>query len=509
MSAVVIGGVVVVIVVLLLIMMMRGGDSTEESVAPAPTQGAQEYKADEVPQPPVADDAPSLEEEEPVVEQEVPENAPAVEDPTKIDGCVGWFTGESFDEDEQVWKDKSGKGNNCTEIRGAIFKTEDSQGRAYIQGSKEDGLRFPKACMTNNKKHTFFSVARYARGADSTNQRIFDGVDSNYLVGFHGYGPCEGIFGSAHREGNGWIGHWECAVHNKDNDGNFNWILHTDQKSVIRVNGARKTSLTTLGERRTSQMTINDGQARPWGQTSEWQVGECIFYDRELNEDEIEKVELMLHKKWRIPRRIRQQQWMHHNPWSRYWNDGTGGFTNQEAFKSLNRFGNHCGDKGMQYYAGRFIQHHYYDNTSNTWKPNGNWGFDGGCLSNAATGAGAKKSTQWTSTDDSRSWQDRLSKAMNIDCGKNGLQNFEFELTPDGSQVRVNYQCSADKLNALACSKKFQVANQDGIEAIDFPSSTHAVGVDCGLGATNKLQWTKDASGRWGYEVTCCPLEDV
>ena len=510
MSAAVIGGVVLLIVVVLVFLLMGKGEE-DATVVPAPTQSqATEYKADEVPKPEVGgENVPELEEEEPTVEVEVPADEVLLDDPTKIEGCVGWFTGESFDEDNQVWKDKSGKGHDCTEILGAIFKTEDDKNRTYIQGSKEDGLKFPKECMTNNKKHTFFSVAKYISNNADDNHRIFDGVDANYLVGFHHYGPCHGIYGSAHRDGNGWIGHWECAVNNMDQNGNFNWILHTDQKSLLRVNGARKTSLTSLGEQRTSQMTINWGMGRGWGQTSKWAVGECIFYNRELSEEEMTKVELMLHKKWGIPRRVRAPQWMHNNPWSRYWNDTTNAFTNEYAFKTLSRFGNHCGDTGLNS-ASRIVQHHYYDSSSNTWKPNGNWGIDGGCISNASAGAGAQKKTQWVSTADTTSWQDRLSKALSIDCGKNGLQNWDFELTPDKSQIRVNYQCSSDQLDTPSCTKTFRVAQQNGIEGIDIATSLHDVTGGCdGLKATNKLKWTKDADGRWGYEATCCAIADV
>ena len=508
----IIGGVVVFLIILVAVFMMRAGG--DEAVA-APTSAMEEVEynpetaSESVPVPPVGEeDAPALEEEEQVVEVEVPADAPSVADPTSIDGCVGWFTGESFDDENQVWKDLSGKGNDCTEILGTIFKTDDSKGNLYIQGSKDDGLKFPKECMTKNKKHTFFSVARYTslENADN-NHRIFDGVDANYLVGFHHYGPCHGVVGTGHRDGNGWVGHWECAVHHKTDDGNPAWVLHTDQKSVVYTNGSRKTSLTSLGEQRTSQMTINWGMGRGWGQASNWSVGECIFFDRELNVQEIEKVELMLHKKWKIPRRVRVHQWMHHNIWARY-ADNTGAFTNQGVMQKLGRFGVHCGDTGVNY-ASRFVQHHYYDDASQQWRPNGNWGIDGGCIPNASSGAGAKKKTQWVSTAESTSWQDRLSKALDIDCGKNGIQNWDFEVNPDGSQFRVNYQCSADKLNAQTCQTMFAVGAGDGQENMTMPDGLHHTQGACwNYNATSALKWKKNSEGKWGYETKCCALED-
>jgi hypothetical protein len=467
----VVGGVVVLCIILIAVLMMMGGEKS--SPAPAPASSSQgTYDPD----------------------------APSVEDPTSIEGCVGWFTGDSFDEDEQVWKDKSGKGNDCTETRGTIFKTNDSNGVTFIQGTKEDGLKFPKECMTKQKKHTFISVARYTSLADANdNHRIFDGVDSNYLTGFHAYGPCHGIAGSAHREGTGWIGHWECVVHHHRNpDGNPAWILHTDQKSKLWVNGALKTGNTWLSEQRTSQMTINYGLAGGWGQYSNWSVGECIFYDRELSDDEIEKVELMLHKKWKIPRRIQSPVWIHNNVWSRWWKPN---WTNQDALKSLGRFGVNCGDKGLNDNT-RFIMHGGISHA------NGNWGNDGGCRVNAASGPGAKKSSPWTDTADHTSWQARLQKAFDIDCGKQGLQNWEFEVNPDGSQIRVNYQCSADKLNTQACQKNFNVGQNNGAENVAMPHGLHSIQAACHPGmVTNKVNWTK-INDRWGYESTCCPMED-
>jgi len=505
----IIGGVVVLIIILVAVMMMGGGSSSVDASAPS-TDTLNEYNpeaaSEEVPTANVGDeDVPELEEEEPVQEVEVSEDTPSVEDPTSIEGCVGWFTGESFDDDEQVWKDLSGKGNDCTEIRGEIFKTDDSKGNYYIQGGKEDGLKFPKACMTNTKKHTFFSVAKYARQQEDTsartNERIFDGVDANYLVGFHGYSPCSGVYGTGHRDGNGWIGHWECSVYNKDK-----WVLHTDQKSLVRVNGALKTGNTTKAEKRTSQMTINDGMGRGWGQSSEWQVGECIFYDRELNDEEMTKVELMLHKKWGIPRRVRTQQWVHNNVWDRYWQDATGGFTNKDAFDTVNRFGVTCGDTGTSYMGLRFVQHHYYDATEEKWKPNGNWGNDGGCLVNSVSGAGAEKKTQWTSLEENRSWQERLSSAFDIDCGRNGLQNWEFELSPNKDQMRTRYRCTKDQLNKNACTNDFRPVNGDN--SLDMPSALHNVLGGCHNGqAINKLSFEEN-DGKWGYMATCCPLED-
>jgi hypothetical protein len=505
----IVGGVIVLILIIVAVVMMGGGDSS--APAPGPMTPEEEYNPDtaaqEVPQPPVGEeDAPALEEEPEVVEKEVPQDAPSVDDPTAIDGCVGWFTGDSFNEDEQVWKDKSGKGNDCTEILGTIFKTDDSNGNMFIQGTKEDGLKFPKECMTRNKKHTFISVARFT-SFDSTegNQRIFDGIDANYLVGFHAYGPCHGIVGTGHRAGNGWVGHWECAVHHKNADGTPSWVLHTDQKSKMWANGARKTGKTNLGEQRTSQMTINWGMGRGWGQASNWSVGECIFYDRELSADEIEKVELMLHKKWKIPRRVQSGVWVHNNTWSRYHKDD--GWNNQDAIKTLGRFGVDCGDKGLNDNS-RFVLHHYWNADQNKWLPNGNWGVDGGCQVNTASGPGAKKKTQWTSTEERDSWQTRLSKALDIDCGRNGLQNWEFELNPDGSQFRVQYQCSADRLATQACMKRFNVAQGDGREDMTMPDSTHGIQAACLSGTvTNKLKWTQ-VDGKWGYESTCCPVED-
>jgi len=506
----VVGGVVVLCIILIAVLVMMSGDSKSPAPAPSPSDNSYDPQtaSQEPPQPEVGEeeDSPPLEEEPETQEVEVPEDAPSVDDPTSISGCVGWFTGESFDEDEQIWKDKSGKGNDVTDVKGNIFKTEDHHGNQFIQGTKEDGLKFPTECMSKQKKHTFISVARYTSLANADdNHRIFDGIDANYLVGFHGYTPCTGVVGTGHRWGNGWIGHWECAHHFVDTEGNPKWLLHSDQKSKMWINGALKTGNTTLGEQRTSQMTINDGMGVGWGQASNWSVGECIFYDRELDVDELEKVELMLHKKWKIMRRQLVPVWSHNSVWSRWYKDG---YTNQDMLKSLNRFGVICGDKAINDNS-RFVSHHYYNNNSGAWELNGNWGSDGGCIQNAASGPGAKKKTQWTNTADSAgSWQARIQKAMQIDCGKNGLQNWEFELNPDGSQIRVNYQCSADKLATQACQKVHREMRHGGTETVGMADSVHAVQAACNPGTvTNKLGFEK-IDNKWGWSSTCCPMED-
>lgn len=64
--------------------------------------------------------------------EEVPEDEPDI-DPKSIKSLVGYYTGESWDEDNNVWKDISGKNNHATEILGTPEVIEED-GMKYVLG---------------------------------------------------------------------------------------------------------------------------------------------------------------------------------------------------------------------------------------------------------------------------------------------------------------------------------------------------------------------------------------
>lgn len=192
--------------------------------------------------------------------------------PKEISGLSGRYVTSSVQSDK--WNDISGKGNDCTEVRGSLKNTF-----SYVYGGIEDGFKIPKATMGPDNKYTIFYVARY-NGWDR--RRIFDGVDNNWLSGFHNHST-----GVAHRNGGeGWMAH----------RGNFNsnaqgWIQCTDQRVLFRTNGRDMKNRTDDDTKlSTSQITVNFGQFSTT-ESSDWAVKEIIIYNRELTLDEVFKVE--------------------------------------------------------------------------------------------------------------------------------------------------------------------------------------------------------------------------
>ena len=96
------------------------------------------------------------------VEEPVGENEPSVDDPKKIQGLIGWYTGESWDEENEVWKDLSDAGNDATEVRGSIIvdSSNFTNNNKYLMGGTDAGIRFPQECMTTGRKYTMITVAR-------------------------------------------------------------------------------------------------------------------------------------------------------------------------------------------------------------------------------------------------------------------------------------------------------------------------------------------------------------
>ena len=185
-------------------------------------------------------------------------------------GLIGWYKGEAWN--GTSWPDLSGNGNNCTEIKGTI----NSSGR-FMYGTKSDGVRFPTAILPST--YTLFHVAMY-NGANR--ERIFDGVDTNWLSGFW-----RGKTGVTYH-GN-WLTQLSTTAFPFSNV-----LVSTDQKALYRANGTNLTinSLTYSSDR----LSINWGyySSPPYTENSDWAVFEVIVYNRELSLSEIESVESYL-----------------------------------------------------------------------------------------------------------------------------------------------------------------------------------------------------------------------
>ena len=151
----------------------------------------------------------------------------------------------------------------------------------FLYGTTTDGLRFPTSVMDTSSDYTLFHVARYYKPSGTpTRNRIFDGVTSNWLSGFHG-----GKSGVAHHDG--WL------TQTTDIHGD-NWLISTDQKDLYRSNGIDRT---ISGSGSTSrQLSINYGHYT--GELSDWAVAEVIVYDRELSMNEYLSIESYLMSKY-------------------------------------------------------------------------------------------------------------------------------------------------------------------------------------------------------------------
>lgn len=188
-----------------------------------------------------------------------------------IGGLVGFYTGDSWYAPGNMWIDLSGMNNHVTETRGTISNPglqHMSNSKKAISGNTSSGLRFPQPILPGT--YTLFYIAKYDGG---TRQRIFNGVNQNWLSGFWG-----GRSGVAYH--NNWVS-WQNDLH-----GN-NWVLGTDQNNLFRSN---KQNRTTGGPGGPSfdRISINWGV---FGEYSDWSVACVVVYNRTLTIGEITQVE--------------------------------------------------------------------------------------------------------------------------------------------------------------------------------------------------------------------------
>jgi len=253
MSVVLIGGGIFMLLIILIgiAVFMNKGGSAEAAPAPAPAEDTEPPTAIEESQEmkilagTVAEAEEPVPEEKEVVKEEVPEETPSVGGPKEISGLVGWYDADSWDKKGNKWKDKSGKDNHVTEIKGEPDVDTENDIK-FLFGGKKVGMRFPQGVFMNGKKYTMFHVSKYN---GENKGRIFDGINENFLSGFWA-GRTGGV---AHRGGSGWITH-------RDSEKDDGWVLSTDMKNVYRKNGLRRSGLTNQRAVLPSRMTINYGR---------------------------------------------------------------------------------------------------------------------------------------------------------------------------------------------------------------------------------------------------------
>lgn len=410
------------------------------------------------------------------VEEPVDENEPSIDDPKKIQGLVGWFTGDSWDEENEIWKDLSDAGNDATDVKGSIITdvSNFSNNNKYLIGGVDAGIRFPQECMSTGRKYTMITVARYN---GSTRHRIFDGVGGNFFSGFY-----SGWTGGARRDGSYWIA-W--AGHQSDHDKESQkFIVHTDMKTLLRRNGIRRSGSTNHRGQIPRQMSINHGQS---GEKSDWAVAEVMFFRGELPASEYKKIETYLFKKYMISREIRPK--VHTaNAWARE-PDGVA------------NTGHICGDEGML--NATFLARHR--DRGGVGDANGNFDFRGDCIQ-AMDGGIEDKQGQVVSTEEGE-WWDQYTKLINMDCKDKAISGYEFNSVGDKG-IRTKFSCHNAALNKQSCYTKETSLGQKGSGNLFDTIDRASIACDSPAQAVTKIEMV-DEDGQLKYKYRCCNLEDL
>jgi hypothetical protein len=196
--------------------------------------------------------------------------------PPVTSGMVGLYYGDNFTAGSQ-WTDLSGSGNHVTLLTGTpVNSSVTLNGYKALSGGTADGLRWSASILPST--YTLFHIAKY-NGA--TTARIFDGVASNWLSGFH-----------SGRAGVAYHMNWITAETNLHAS---NWVLSTDQNSLYRSNGVDRT-IAAPGTPSNNQLSLNWGY---WsGERSIWAVACVIIYNRTLTTSEIAQVECWLNRRY-------------------------------------------------------------------------------------------------------------------------------------------------------------------------------------------------------------------
>jgi alpha-tubulin suppressor-like RCC1 family protein len=193
--------------------------------------------------------------------------------PPITEGLIAHYNADSWTGTR--WTDLSGVGNHVTEIGGTISVARPAGPPAYIRGATTASMRFPAGILPS-AEYTLFFVARYNGAARG---RIFQGVNTNWLSGFHG-----GRAGVAHHgDSCRWI---TSAI---DMHG-YEWVIGTDRSSSFRSNGADRTTSTTCAA--SDRLAINTG-SHP-SETSDFAVQSVLVYNRTLTDADVTKVEAWL-----------------------------------------------------------------------------------------------------------------------------------------------------------------------------------------------------------------------
>jgi hypothetical protein len=195
-----------------------------------------------------------------------------------------------------TWTDQSGNGYHAT-ISGGVTVGASSinlKNNVVIKGTTSSYITFPifsnhgypNSGFTYTNKYTLFIVTRYT----GTNARILTDYNTNWLTSHWGGNP-----GVAHH--NGWL---TALPNNANNFAATDWVLFTDQNSLLRSNTIDVTNAAPGAASGFSQLVINHPSGAWSGEKSSFEIAELIVYPRTLNSQEINFVETYLINKYGV-----------------------------------------------------------------------------------------------------------------------------------------------------------------------------------------------------------------
>jgi len=194
-------------------------------------------------------------------------------------GLIAHYSADSWTGSQ--WFDLSGTGNHVTEVGGSSIAVARPVGApAYIYGASTAWMKFPEGILPS-ANYTLFYVARYNGAAK---QRIFQGLTSNWLSGFHNSDFLK-------------IG---VAFHGSDSscrwitpttsDSSDNWVLGSDRSNSFRSNGRERagTNNCVAFER----LVVNTGANGV--EVSDFAIQSVLVYNVKLSDADVQRVEAWL-----------------------------------------------------------------------------------------------------------------------------------------------------------------------------------------------------------------------
>jgi hypothetical protein len=170
----------------------------------------------------------------------------------------------------------------------------------YVQGTVTDWMRFPQQLSTGPSAswsdHTIVYVARYSSSDTTKRKRIVSGTtyNGNAAIGFHNGQPGVTYF----------VGDWLTPV---DDALNYNyaddWFLIVSSRMEVRANG-RPMGIYTAPYTGEVQFGINYGDFGVGSvspETSDFQIADYLFFNRNLDSNEISAVEQAMSTLYGIP----------------------------------------------------------------------------------------------------------------------------------------------------------------------------------------------------------------